>query len=169
MKKHIFHLVMHRSIKNMIIRLSKKLKLSQSATVMYIIKNSLSIMEKYQFTSDEHDSISKYRLAVWKTHLHLYLDEELFRKIRHLCDSMFAFSMAIVIRKLIMLYFIKKNKYKTEKIDYLNVLKRYERIFVKKFKLLRNWIKPTIQLNYPYYCQLTYNKRFALIGFNLLN
>ncbi len=169
MKKKIFHLVLHRVLSRKLNELSKELGLSVSQTAVYIIKKSLAIAEKYQFSSKEEENVSGYRKIAWKKQLHIYLDEELLRKIRHLGDTMFAFSTAIIIRKLLGLYFIKTKKCLGKKFNYMDVLNRYEKIFVRKYKNSKNWDKITKQMYYPFYYQLTFNNRFALIGLKLLN
>jgi hypothetical protein len=165
MKKHIFHLVLNTTLKKQLTKLSRKLKLSISKTIIHILDLSLPIIEKFQQSCKEVNEISKYNKISWDSHVHINFDENLYRKIKHICDTMFAFSTAIVLRKLLSIYFKKINKYK--KYSYNKVLLRYKNIYINNTNRQKYF---TIQLYKRIYYQLSYNNNFNLveIKFNAL-
>ncbi len=169
---HDFHLVLNDELKKKIIDLAEQLNFNISKTVIYILEKTLCILKKYHYQYEEIIEISKYQKLNWDVDLHICLDKDFYRKIKHLSDTVFAFSIAIIIRKLLKYYFylldISKNNVKrVEKI-----LKRFYLIYVKEYKnKIKVWKKDIKkrQLSGEFYYLLEFNDKFSVTGIKFIN
>jgi hypothetical protein len=169
---HNFHLVLNSTLKSKIIKLSKKLKISKSNTVIYILNECLNILNKYQFDLQENTENLNYQKIDWDTDLHVYMNKNFYRKIKHLADTIFSFSVAIVVRKLIELYFkmLEKSNGKIERVK--KIFKRFYFLYVKKYgNTIRKWKKKiqNEQLLRKFHYHLEFNDNFVITGFNFNN
>jgi hypothetical protein len=167
-KRHNFHFVLNRKMKDKISKLSEKLKLSKSNTVVYILNEELCVLNKYQFDLQENTENLNYQKIDWNSDLHIYMEKNLYRKIKHLADTVFSFSVAIIVRKLIELYFkmLGKCNGKIERVT--KVFTRFYLMKVKKYgNILKNWDKniENEQLCGKFYCYVRLNDKFTITGF----
>ncbi len=170
-KEHDFHLVLTWELKSKIIGLGNMLGLGISDTCLYILDKTLCILNKYHFDMEEIDEISKYQNIYWDEDLHIHMDEVFYRKIKHLADTMFAFSIAIVIRKLFKFYFeiLELSEFDTERVE--RIFKRFYLIYVKDYgQNVLFWkkylVKKQLLGNFQYY--LEFNDKFSIVGFNYI-
>jgi hypothetical protein len=163
-------MVITKELKEQISFLSKKLKLSLSQTVIHILEKALIIMEKYHHECEEQDKVSSYQKVGWDTDIHIYFDKNLYRKIRHLCEIMYAFSTAIVVRKLINIYFEMRERFEMDDEEFRLFMDLYKNKKLKKYEDKKYWEKSRIskQLFGKKLYQLTFNENFMLIGFKYL-
>jgi predicted DNA-binding protein len=167
---HDFHFVLSKELKEKIKSLSKRLKKSMSGTSVYVIKKSLNFFKKIYFTEEESLEISHYQNIYWDEKMHLFMDKNIYRKIKHIAGSMSAFSIAIIVRWLINYYFENLYDIENNKEDELKIEKMKFEIF-KYENITKKWnknIKNKQLSGIPYY-QLTFNDKFVVIGFNFLN
>jgi hypothetical protein len=141
------------------------MNLSNSATVIYILEKTLCLLKKYQFNMNENKENLSYQSVKWNNNIHLLMDKSLYRKIKHLSDSVFAFSMAIIIRKLIEMYFkiLEKSNNKIERVE--RIFKRFHLVYTEMYeKNTKNE-----QLYGDFYYQLTFNCNFNIVGINFIH
>ncbi len=170
-KIHNFHMVLTWQMKSNIFNLGKELGLNISDTCLYIIDKALCILEKYHFDIEEKAEISNYQNIFWDKHINIFMDESYYRRIKHLADTMMAFSIAIVIRKLIEFYFdmLELSEFQTERVE--RIFKRFYLIYVKNYgQTTLFWkkclVKKQLFGNFQYY--LEFNDKFSLTGFNFI-
>ncbi len=166
-RKHNFHLVIKNNLKDKIINLGKKLNLNISNTAIYILEKAICILNRYQEHSEITDDISKYQFIDWDKDIHIYMEEDLYRKIKHLADTSYAFSMATVIRKLFEFYFyiLDLSKGEIERVN--RVFKRFYLIYVKKSRNNKIFNKKNLnqeQLLGDLYYYLEFNDKFVITG-----
>ncbi len=158
-KKHDFHFVLTNELKSKIVNLSKKLNLSVSKTSIYILEKILTLLKKYNYKTEELDEISKYQSISWDQDMHIYLEKDFYRKIKHLGDTMFAFSIAIVVRWMFNFYF--ENEDNIEEI--MNKINKEIEYIEKRIKKYKKVIKEK-QLSGNLSHKLTFNNKFTLVG-----
>ena len=157
--KHNFHFVLTKELKYKIVRLSKKLNLSISKTSIYILEKTLGILKKYNYKMEELDEISKYQSVFWDQDMHIYLEKDFYRKIKHLSDTMFAFSIAIVVRCMFNFYFDNEDKIE----EVVNKINKEIEDIEKRIKKYRKRIRNK-QLSYRLSHKLTFNNEFSIVG-----
>ncbi len=162
-KKHDFHFVLTKDLKNKITCLSEKLNLSISDTAIYILGKILGILKKYNYKSEESDIISKYQNIFWDQDMHIYLEKNFYRKIVHLSKTMFAFSIAIVVRWLFNFYFDNENNIE-------EIMKKINKEIENLEKIIKTWKKQvkSKQLFRTPLCKHAFNDKFTLIGIGFL-
>ncbi len=170
-KEHDFHMVLRSELKSKICGLAVELGCDISTACVYILDKTLCILKKYQFNMEEVDEVSTYQRVDWDEDIHIYMEETYYRKIKHLADSMFAFSIAIVIRKLFEFYFemLELSEFDAERVE--RIFKRYYLIYVKAYgKSILFWKKSLIkkQLLGEFSYFLEFNDKFSITSFNFI-
>ena len=120
----------------------------------------------------ETDANLNYQIIDWNENMHIYLEKALYRKIKHLADTVFAFSIAIVIRKLLEIYFdvLEKSSGKIERVE--RIFKRFSLLYINEYLFQKKvWNKEieNEQLCGHFYYNLKFNDKFTIIGFNFNN
>ncbi len=169
---HNFHFVLNSKLKNKVARLSVKLKKNLSQTGLYILKITICILKKFHYTIEEVSEISRYPVVNWDVDMNIHIEEIMFREIKHVAGTMHAFSLSIIVRRLLEFYFyyLELSNGKTERVE--KIFKRFNRLYVNDYGTkIRKWKKKILnsQLlgNFKYY--LTFNDKFSLTGFNFNN
>ena len=136
---HELHFILSESIFKKIIVVSRLLKIkSLSKTVIVMIRCLIPVLEKYQTEFQNRES--RYKKITGddeiRHHIHVYMNDELYRHIKQIHDCLNFYSMAQVLREIIGLYlkdFLNKGAAKTsDKFD------RLLKIWGMRKKLLRN-------------------------------
>jgi hypothetical protein len=168
--KHEFHFVLNARMMKDIFKISKKLDKSISSTVGHIIKTINPILERYHFIYPENKNDGKYRLINGKKHIHVYMDEIDYRRIKQVFAHMYIYSMAIIIRRMIEI-FIKETK-KNSLNKFAKIMKKYEGIHKIKFgKVQKKWKKYDLFLQMSYdesikkHYKTLFTNDFTLLGF----
>ena len=156
---HDFHFVLTSRLKDKIIVLAKKLNLSISNSTIFILEKTLGILKKYNYKSEEFPVLSRYQNVFWDCDMHIFFTKGLYRKIKHLADTMFAFSIAIVVRWMLEFYFDNEENIE-EMVKKINEeIKTIE----KRRKKYRKEIKQK-QLSGILSHRLIFNDKFSIVG-----
>jgi hypothetical protein len=172
--KHEFHFVLNKKMKKEIIVLSKKLKKSMSSTIVYIINNLNPILERYHYVYPENKEDGRYRLINGKKHIHIYMDEVDYRRIKQVFANMYIYSMAIIIRRMIRIYIDEINRYGIKRFE--KIMLKYGKINDVKFKRegRKKWEKYEIVQQMSYnkvrnkLYKTTFTANYTLLGFEIL-
>ena len=148
MKLHDFHLVLTTEMKNNIIKLSKKFNKSMSGMVIHILKLTDYLMKKIHYFDNE--DFNTYIFIKADTDLHVYMNEKDYRMIKLLKYNLNFFSMAIIVRKMIELFFYYSTKFGYERL--LKILNKFRGIWWCKMRRDKEWGK------YEIYKQLSHQK-----------
>jgi hypothetical protein len=170
--KHDFHLVLKSEMKNKILNFSRIKNISLSATVILILKRTKPILQKYHYLNQESKKNGKYSIINADSDIHVYLEEEDYKMMKHIYANMNVYSMAILLRKIIDLFFKGINKFGIKlffkKLDFVKI--KYN----ERFKKLKKWDKycnkkqlsHLLSKNLLY--KLTFSTDYTLLGFELL-
>ncbi len=165
--RHDFHMVLQSELKNKIKDLSFNIHKSLSDTVVYIIEKTLCFYKNIYYHLDESDKFCTYKKINWDEDIHVYFNIITYRQIKHLADTYFAFSMAIVIRWLITYYF--ENIYNSkDKKENKELIEKAMASVEESEKNIKSWMKKikSIQLSDNLYKHLIFNEKFTVIGFD---
>jgi hypothetical protein len=165
-KTHNFHFVLNKELKSKIKDLSYRLNKSLSKTIIYILKITVHILDKYQYNIEEATEISKYPTVNWDVDTNVHIDKILFRKIKHIQGTMHAYSISVIVRKLLELYFhfLKLSNKRIERVE--RIFKRFYSLYIKKIgtkimKINKNKeIMPQLYGKFLY--SLTFNDKYYL-------
>jgi hypothetical protein len=171
---HDFHYVTTQKMKNRILKLGGTKNLTLSATIVYIFKKIEPILDRYHYVYPEDNEIGKYGFIDADADIHVYLGEEEYRKLKLIHATMNFFSMAIILRWIIKLFFDCIDKYGCEKFD--DLIERYQGINVTRFyKGERAWKKAAyfehMSQKGTWYelFSLTFTNNYKLLGFEILH
>lgn len=138
---HRFHFVMQGQMKNEIKKIGKELGLSMHDTIVFMLETMYPILVKWHLMGNEANN--KIQKVHWDTKVHVNLDLNFFKRIRLLHTQSNVFSIAIIVRKMLML-FIKHFRHSgLERLR--GMIKRFERIHFKKYKKNKKFDKRKIQ------------------------
>ena len=181
-KIHEFHFVVSHNTHQKLKQLSKKLNIhpydncredkttkkkiknkptSLSTTIVYIFEQMNAFLEKNHLTALEKDS--KYELISHrdekKVHIHCYMSEDLYRKLKIIHHDLNVYSLAQILRKMITFflngcikYGIKKLNTQLNKIKKLWVIKKT--VYQKENKIFVRQLSDKIRG--IYYCRTLY-------------
>jgi hypothetical protein len=159
--QHEFHFILNQKLYFELLKQSKLLNKNLSTTIVFAFENLNSSIEKNHLSSQEKGS--KYKKITMPDeknyHIHCYLPENLYRKLKHIHHDLNTFSLAQIMRKIIEYFLIGCFKYgdsdfimRLEKINKnweikKSIYRREKRIFIR-------------QMSYNYnqllYCITTY-------------
>ena len=167
-KKHNFHFVLNGGLKDKINNLAARLNKSLSKTIIYILISTICILDKFQYSIEEICEISKYPTVNWDVDANVYLDEVLFRKIKHIEGTMHAFGIAVIVRKLLEFYFhfLELSDGDVRRVE--RIFKRFYLLYVKEIgtkitKMVKSEKKiPQFCGNFLY--TLIFNAKYCLTG-----
>jgi hypothetical protein len=171
--KHEFHFILNPIMKDEINKISKMLDKSISSTVNHILRIINPMLERYHYIYPENKNDGKYRLINGKKHIHVYMDENDYRRIKHVFAHMYIYSMAIIIRKMIQVFITGVKKHGLNKFE--KIMKKYTGIHNAKFgKIQKKWkkydifiqmsCKKSIKQRY----KITFTNNYTLLGFEFL-
>jgi hypothetical protein len=111
--KHEFHFLLNEEQYHKLLKLSKSLNKNLSTTVVVIFDNLNSFVEKNHLTAKEKGS--KYsplsNPKEKRFHIHCYLPEHLYRRLKLLHHDLNTYSLAQIIRKMIEYFLMGCIKY----------------------------------------------------------
>ena len=116
MKSHELHFIAGEKMFNTIEKISKEMDRSFSATIIIIYLYLIPFFEKNHLIAQEKESKIE---AVGseeeiRRHIHCYLPQELYRKLKLFHQDMNTYSMAQIMRKMMHYFIIGYNKYGLE-------------------------------------------------------
>lgn len=125
---HRFQFVLTWRMKNEIKDIGRELGLCMHDTIVFMLEMMYPAMEKYHFMGKEADG--KQEKIHWDTKTHIKIDLNLFKRIRLLHTHMNIYSIAIIVRKMIMLFIKHFRKGGLKRLR--SLLMRFERIYFRK-------------------------------------
>jgi hypothetical protein len=129
--KHEFHFILNQDLYFKLLKLSKVLNKSQSATIILAFESLNVFIEKNHLSSQEYGS--KYRTLALpgkkNYHIHCYLTENLYRRLKHIHHDLNTYSLAQIMRKIIENFLIGCFKYGVS--SFINNLKRINKNWEK--------------------------------------
>ncbi len=136
-----------------------KLK-SLSGIIKYIIKLSYKFIEKSHYFDNEENSC--YKKINTNKNIHIYLQEEDYRRLKQIHQDLNYFSIAQILRKIINKFLYYYEKYGLEKLlKKINILTK---MITLKFV---NKIYKNKHMYHKSYYSITYNKKFSPIYYKL--
>jgi len=99
---HDFHFVVNKKMREKLINYSKKRRKSISKTILEIINIISGLWNKNDICCQDNNKYSKIN---WDSHIHLYLEESDYIKLKTLHSEYNVFSIAKLIRKMINSFF----------------------------------------------------------------
>ena len=171
--KHEFHFILNEKLYYRLLKLSKSINKNLSATVVVIFDNLNSFIEKNHLTSKEKESRYKTVTSPEEKpyHVHCYLPEHLYRKLKLIHHDLNTYSLAQIIREMID-YFLKGcDKYGNE--DFMERLGRIKKIWYEKksvyIKEKRKFLRQVShKSNDLLYCITSYGNDFRPYSIQLL-
>jgi hypothetical protein len=170
--KHEFHFILNQELYFKLLKLSKRLNKDLSSTIVVAFENLKPFIEKNHLTSNEKGSKFKTLADIKEKryHIHCYLPEYLYRRLKQIYYDLNLYSMAQILRKIIESFLMGCLKYGERdffrKLDKINkdwenkkILYRQEKkCFSKQMSLNKNHL-PYCMTNYgndfrPYLIQL---------------
>ena len=94
----------------------------------------MCILKNYCYKDEEKKELSGYQKILFDMDMHIYLEKNMYRKIRHLCRAMFVFSIAIMVRWMISYYFDNEEKIEVMMEELNKEIENFE-------KNIKNWKK----------------------------
>ncbi len=144
---HDFHFVINKKMRKKIINYSKKRKKSISKTILEIINIISGLWKKNDISCRDN---CKYSKINWDSHIHLYLEESDYIKLKQLHSEYNVFSIAKLIRKMISFFFelfLKTNDTNNDKV--IKEQKKYlPSKFIYNLDKLFSFIEGCKQLSY---------------------
>lgn len=152
--------------------LNKKIKdyclhnnISKNKLINYIIDLLMPVLDYYYFVCNESKKY-KYKKISATNKIRIIINNNIYNKIKHIHNNMNTFSMATLIREMIMIFFreIKKNQ-----ISYLiKKVKRYKRRYTEKILILKKWKKNkfSTHMSNKLYYYVGYTIDYKVLEFN---
>ena len=169
--KHSFHLTVNSEMKKLIIEFSKKLNLSISSGIIYIIHIIYPLIKKYHNFGEEGLN-GQYRFINASSNIHINMDINDYRIIRKIHNDMYIYSMAIIIRWMIEEFFKGIKKYGF--IKFLKIMQRFGNIEECRLKRIKQFKKYEAykHMSHPYSYndkyKLIFSEDYTLLGFEFL-
>jgi hypothetical protein len=124
--KHEFHFVLNQKLYFKLLKKSKCLNKDLSKTIVVAFEKLNTFIEKNHFISKEKGC--KYKHLADKEeklcHIHCYLPEHFYRKLKHIYNDLNVYSMAQILRKIIEFFLMGCSKYGDrcflERLDEIN-------------------------------------------------
>jgi hypothetical protein len=135
--KHEFHFILNQKHYFNLLDLSKSLNKNISKTLVFILENLNPFIEKNHLASIEKGS--KYQTLALpeekRFHIHCYLNENLYRRLKHLHHDLNTYSLAQIMRRLIDSFLLGCFKYGIK--DFRERLLKIKKIWEKKKNIYR--------------------------------
>jgi hypothetical protein len=168
---HEYHFLLNQKLYNELLKLSKCLNKNISETIVFAFKNLNPLVEKKQLTLEEQGS--KYKILAGldekRCHVHCYLPEHFYRKLKQIHNDLDVYSIAQILRKILEVFLkgcSKYGKYVFVKrlnnitINWENIKSKYQaekRVFIRqmsyKFNNFPNYLIGYGKDSRPYYIQ----------------
>jgi hypothetical protein len=168
---HDFHFVLKSRMKDKIFILSKKLDLSLSAAVVFMLKTMEPMLDYYHFIREENKDEGRYQQFDAEEDMHVYMEKSDYRKLKLVFAHMYIHSMAIIIRKMIDLFIEGVKKYGFN--EFIEIMEEYKEGQDGAFAYAGSWDKRVKkELSHlkeiPRFCRLTFSDDLTLISIELL-
>ena len=162
MLRHIFHFVLSGELKKALLMIAEMLDFNISETIVFIIEKTETLLDHFRFF--EKEKMNEYPEVNWDSHIQVYFTKDDYRKLKQVHDTMNAFSIAVVLRALIVFFIKGVEDYGLE--EFLRILNKYDVVTFYKFIRLRKWEKKeslTQLLEQEPDLRFTFNNNFQLI------
>jgi len=136
---HDYHFVVTCEMKTRISDFAVSMDLSLSSTVIFILRKIQPVIDRYHYISPEKREDGEYRFINSGADLHVFMENGLYRKIKLIHSTMNFFSMAIIVRWMIDLFFELIDKYGKKKFYLL--IRKFNGINDVRFYEGREWEK----------------------------
>lgn len=138
---HRYHFCLQKSLKDEIALIGCKYGLDLQDTIVLMLKTVYPAIVKYHFTGQE--AKGKPERINWDAKTHIKLDLNFFKRIRLLRTQMNVFSVAIIVRRMLMLFlkYYRRGGIKLVK----GVMRRFERVHFRSNKKVRIYDKRKLQ------------------------
>jgi hypothetical protein len=150
--KHEFHFILEQKQYFKLLKLSKRLNKNLSATIVIAFENLNTFIEKNHLASQEKKSCYKTLVNTEENchHIHCYLPQHLYRKLKHIHHDLDTYSLAQIMRKIIEYFFMGCFKYgENDFIERLGKInKNWEKIKSEYRKEKRIFKRP---MSYKFY------------------
>jgi len=157
---HNFHFKLEINTIEKLKRINNAKLKSMSGIIKFIIKSSYKFIEKSHFFDKEENSY--YKKINGNKNVHVYLNEEDYRRLKQIHQDLNYFSIAQILRKIINKFLFYYEKYGLEKlINKINFLTK-----MISLKFTKNIYKNR-QMYHKSYYSITYNEIFSPISFKL--
>jgi hypothetical protein len=163
--KHEFHFILNEELYSKLLKLSKSINKNLSKTVVLIFDNLNSFAERNHLTSREKES--RYKTLAGpeekRYHVHCYLPEYLYRKLKLIHHDLNTYSLAQIIREMIDNFLKGCSKYGNK--DFMERLGIIKKIWDKKKLIYRKTKRKFLRQvsyksNHLPYCITTYGNDF---------
>jgi len=135
----VYHFVSKEEMLNKINEFSINLNLDRSKSIRLIIDTMMPLVDNYIIFEQESGEFGYNEFGA-EVDIRFYIDPNIYRKLRNVHGTMHSFSIAVLIRKMIELFFFFiEAKSFTWLINTMNSsMKKILRIFYKTGRLLKN-------------------------------
>lgn len=167
---HRFQFVLTTAMKDEIKDIGRDLDKTMHDTIVFALEIIYPVMEKWNLMNAEADG--KVEKVNWDTKAHVKLDVNFFRRIKLLHSQMNVYSLAIIVRKMLMLFIKYFRRGGLERLK--EVIERFEGIYFKKYRKTMIFDKRKIQTQLSRISStitkyiVTYNSRNQLLTTKIL-
>ena len=169
LKTHEFHFVLNNALKTKLYITSKKLNLSFSKTVLYIIEKTIPIAKKIHLMNRKDNN--KVENVNWDSHLKVYFPDKakiFYNILKSIHKDNNTHSIAGILRYLLKIFIRGVDLFGFE--NFLMVLKNGKRRLERKFKRQKLWYKIKVrQLSIKRHLIIQYDINYNPIFIRLLN
>jgi hypothetical protein len=158
---HEFHFVLSQKFYFKLLKLSKRLNKNISTTLVIAVEKLIPFIEKNHLSAKEKECRYKILEEPLKTryHIHCYLPEKLYNKLKQIHLDLDTYSIAQILRKIIEAFLMGSSKYGEG--EFLIKLEKCSKIWEMKKMIFRNEKRVFIkQMSYKIkklsYCVTTY-------------
>jgi hypothetical protein len=171
--RHEYHFILNEKLYFKLLKLSKRIDKNLSMTINFILENLSPHIEMNHLNAHEEESryIKLTDMDEKRYHVHCYIPEQMYRKLKHLHLDLNTYSIAQTVRKLIDYFLRGFFKYGNRIfIEGVNKFKtRWEtkkQIYIKEKHIFKNQMS-YFKKHLPY-CMTTYGKDSRPISIRLL-
>jgi len=140
MKIHVFHFVLSGELKKAIELIAEKLGFNISKTILYMIKITAVLLDHFRYFHKE--KMNEYPEVGWDKHIQVYMNKDEYRKLKEVHDTMNTFSIAVVLRAIIVFFVEGVEEFGLE--EFLKKMNKYDAGTFYKFIRTRKWEKQEI-------------------------
>lgn len=164
-----YHLIINKEMKEKIYNFAIDNEMTLSGSVEFIFNKMEPVLDSYVYFEENNGDFG-YEEVNGEIDFKFTMDKTFYNKLKNIHGIMFTFSIAVLVRRMISVFFEYLDFYGLSRLD--KFLSKCKRVILKNIHLKQKWDKKKVHMytgvmEKEYIC-MKFSSNYNLLGFKLL-